>query len=55
MDEFKRVLIRGIGVGFAVVGFGGFVVGTSIEIAPWLLIGVSASLIAFTLLTEPKE
>lgn len=49
MDEFKRVLIQGIGLGLAVVGVGGFVIGAYTP-APWLLIGLSASIFAISIL-----
>lgn len=49
MDEYKKVLVQGIGVGLGVVGVGGFVIGVY-DPAPWILIGLSASVISLSIL-----
>lgn len=49
MDEHKQALVRGIGVGLGIVGLGGFLFG-GFEPAPWLLVGLSASILSVSIL-----
>lgn len=54
MDEFKKILVQGIGVGLGVVGVGGLLIGVYTP-APWLLLGVSASLISASILYKGDQ